>query len=61
MKNMDHKAYPLALRSKSDEQLRFIIKDAQEAMAANPENPNNGYYADEVHYAAMELKRRRTS
>lgn len=59
-KTMDHTAYPRLMKRKSDEALHFIIKDAKEAIAVNPDGVNAGYYADEVHYAAMELKRRET-
>ncbi len=57
---MDHTEYPKRLKKKSDDALRFIIKDAGEAIKANPdsEKSKNGYYADEINYAAMELKRR---
>jgi len=45
----------------SDEQLRFVIKDAGEA-SKNAQDMGNekkaGQYLDEVHYAAMELKKR---
>lgn len=58
MTNIDHTAYPKSLRRKSDDQLRFIIKDAGEAIDANPHGEKAGYYADEIHYAAMELARR---
>lgn len=37
----------------------FIIQDAGAAIAANPDNPNNGYYADEICYASMELNKRK--
>ena len=57
-KIMDHSKYPKRLRRLDECSLRFIIKDASEAIAANPDNPNNGYYADEVSYAGMELRRR---
>jgi hypothetical protein len=57
-KTMDHSAYPKRMRSKTDAELRYIIKDASEAQAANPQGENNGYYADEVCYAAQELRRR---
>jgi len=57
-RHMDHAAYPESLKTKSDQQLRFIMKDAYEAMKANPENPNNGYYQDEINYCANELQRR---
>jgi len=57
---IDHTEYPKRLKKKSDDALRFIIKDADEAMKVNPdsEKSKNGYYADEINYAAMELKRR---
>lgn len=57
-KKMDHSEYQKRLRTKSDDELKYIIKDAREAIEANPENPNNGYYQDEISYASMELKRR---
>jgi hypothetical protein len=57
-KIMNHSTYPKMLRSKDESSLRFIIKDAKEAIEANPTNPNNSYYADEVIYAAAELRRR---
>ena len=56
---IDHREYPKSLKSKTDDSLRYIIKDAKEAMAANPNGRKAGYYADEVNYAAMELKTRR--
>jgi hypothetical protein len=59
MKTMNHTEYPRRLRSKTEAELRFIIKDATEAQQANPSNPNSGYYADEVLYAAAELRRRK--
>ena len=57
-KVMNHTQYPKSLKSKTVQELRYIIKDCQEAITANPPNPNNGYYADEINYAGMELKRR---
>jgi hypothetical protein len=56
MKKMNHAEYQKKCRGLSDAQLRFIIRDAKEAIKAMPDNPNAGYYADEVHYAAMELR-----
>ena len=38
--------------------LRFIIKDAQEAIKAMPDGINAGYYADESHVCAGELRKR---
>lgn len=61
MKTMNHRAYQLSLRHKSVEELRFIIKDAGEAMRAMPNGENAGYYADEIHYAAMELRIRKVA
>jgi hypothetical protein len=58
LKRMDHNAYPKSLRGKTLAELYFILKDAGEAQRANPDNPNVGYYADEVSYAGMELRRR---
>ena len=57
-KVMNHATYQKNLKYKSNLALQFIIKDAQEAIAANPTNPNNGFYADEVCYAAAELRKR---
>lgn len=59
MKNMNHTEYPKSLRTKTDAELYFTIKDAKEAMQAMPDNPNNSYYADEVCYCSDELRRRR--
>ena len=39
--------------------MKFIIKDCGESLIANPENPNNGYYQDEINYASMEINRRK--
>jgi hypothetical protein len=58
LKVMDHTKYVKALKTKTVQELRFIIKDCAECLACNPDNPNNGFYLDEVSYASMELKRR---
>jgi len=58
MKTMNHNEYPKRLRNKTEADLRFIIADATEAVRANPTGENVGYYLDEVHYAAAELRRR---
>lgn len=45
----------------SEEQLRFVMKDAAEAAKnayAMGNNKKGGQYDDEVHYASMELKKR---
>ena len=59
MKKMDHLKYQRDIRRLSDESLRYIIADAQQAMQAMPENPNNGYYADEINYCGSEIYRRK--
>lgn len=51
-----------AMREKSNDSLKFIIKDAGEAARAAQNLGNTvaeGKYQDEVHYASMELKRRK--
>lgn len=58
-KIMDHTNYPKNLKKKSHAELLYIIQDAGEAARANPDNPNVGYYLDEVSYAGMELNRRK--
>lgn len=58
MTQINHTEYPKSLRSKSDDALRYIMKDAAEAERNNPEGDKAGYYLDEINYAAMELKRR---
>ena len=55
---INHSEYPKRLRSLPTESLYFIIKDAGEALRVNPGGDKAGYYSDEIHYAAMELKRR---
>ncbi len=61
MKTMNHGEYQRKLRSKEESELRFIIKDAAAAIAAQPLNPNNSYYQDEINYCAMELYKRKQS
>ena len=55
---IDHKEYPKRCREMSAVCLRWTIKDCKAAIAAMPDGYKAGYYADEIHYAAMELKRR---
>ena len=55
---MNHAEYQKNMKNKSVPELMYIIKDATEAMNLNPDNPKNGYYQDEVHYAAAELRKR---
>jgi len=58
IKQMNHGAYKSAMKSKTIAQLRYIARDAYDAMVAMPNNPNAGYYADEVNYATAELAAR---
>lgn len=58
MIQINHAAYQKAMKGKSFAELQFIVRDCKEAIAANPDNPKCGYYADEVHYASMEMTRR---
>ena len=58
IKKMDHLKYQRDIRRLSDESLRYIIQDAQAAIRANPDNPNNDFYADEANYCYSELYRR---
>lgn len=57
-KQMDHREYPRRLRARSVESLRFIIADASDALRKMPYSGNASYYADEIHYAVAELRRR---
>ena len=58
MKQINHAEYMKKVKTLTEESLRYIIKDAQEAMEAMPNNTKNGYYADEINYCCMELSRR---
>ena len=58
LKTMNHSEYQRECKSRTVTQLRYIIQDCKKAIAAMPENPNAGYYADEIHYCAMELAKR---
>lgn len=55
-----HTATMKAMKDKSDDSLRFIIKDATEAADIGEKmgNPKAGQYRDEAHYASMELRKR---
>jgi len=58
-KTMNHSQYIKDAKKKAKSELEFIIKDCQNAIEAGKSfNPNCGYYMDEIHYCAAELKRR---
>ena len=61
MTEINHTEYPKSLKSKSTDSLRYIMQDAYEAMTNNPEGEKAGYYADEINYCGMELKRRQVA
>jgi len=56
--HIDHAAYQAKVKTKTVAELRYIIADARAAIDANPNGPKAGYYGDEIHYAAMELRDR---
>ena len=57
-RQIDHTEYPKRIKNLSSAQLRFIIQDCREALAAMPNCDKADYYADEINYCAMELNRR---
>jgi len=56
--HINHAEYQKRMKSRTEAELRFIIKDAREAIEAMPNGHKAGYYADEISYAAMELTKR---
>ena len=54
-----HAEYQESLVGKTDSQLRFICKDAQRAIDANPNGHKAGYYEDEILYCRCELGERK--
>ena len=61
IENIDHGRYQARIREWTEAQLRWAIKDCTQAIAAIPDGPKTGYYADEIHYCAAELRRRKTN
>jgi len=59
VKKMDHSEYIANTRTMTLSSLEYVRKDALEAYNAFPDGPNSGYYADEVNYCSMEIKRRK--
>ena len=57
--HIDHAGYKAKVRTMSDAALRYTLKDAAEAIKAHPTGHKAGYYADEIHYASEELRRRK--
>lgn len=57
-RKMNHVEYPKGLLDKTEAALRWIIKDCQEALEANPAGSNSSYYLDEINYCVNELYNR---
>lgn len=55
---IDHDATIERFSTYSRDMLNFVIRDAQAAIEANKEGDKVGFYADEIHYAAAEIRRR---
>jgi len=55
---IDHAAYQAKVKTMTVAALRFAIADARAAIDAMPDGPKAGYYGDEIHYCAMELRGR---
>jgi hypothetical protein len=58
MIQLNHTEYRKKVKRMSEDQLRYTIKDCREAIEAMPHGPKAGWYMDEIHYCAAELKRR---
>ncbi len=56
---MNHTEYMNKTRKMSDDSLRYVIKDCQEALKANPDSEKAGHYADEICYCSMEIVKRK--
>ena len=56
---IDHAAYQEKVRSMTDAELGYTIRDCKAAIAAMPNGYKAGYYADEISYCCNELHRRR--
>jgi len=57
-KVMDHIMYARKVKKMTHAELRFTIQDCREVLQAWPDQPNYGYYSDEICYCADELRRR---
>jgi hypothetical protein len=55
---INHSEYMKKVKTMSEDQLRYTIKDCKEALTALPDSQKAGYYADEIHYCSQELRRR---
>lgn len=55
---INHSEYQEKVKHMSFEALMYTIKDCQNAIRNMPNGHKAGYYADEISYCAMEIKRR---
>ena len=59
-KVMNHSKYQAKTKNMTDSELRYVIKDCRAVINLQKDfNPNCSYYADEIHYCAMELYNRK--
>jgi hypothetical protein len=56
---LDFTAWKEYMKDKTDDSLRYIIKDCKEAIEAMPKGNKAGYYQDCIHECADELRRRK--
>ena len=54
-----HSEFIAKARRMTEDELLYVIKDCEAAMAALPESPKCSQYADERLYCGMELHRRK--
>lgn len=57
-KVMDHAEYQARVKKMDYAALKHVIADCRAVLEIWPDHPNGGYYWDEIHYCAAELKRR---
>lgn len=57
-KFMDHAVYARKVKKMTHSELLFTINDCKEVLKAWPDQPNYGYYTDEICYCADEIRRR---
>lgn len=55
---MNFAEYEKMARKMETSSLQYVIQDCQKALEAMPDNPKAGYYMDEIHICAAELRRR---
>ncbi len=61
IEHLDHAKYQKKVKSMTNAELRYTIRDCREAIEAMPNGCKAGYYADEICYCAGELRRREQS